>query len=154
MNDPNIVRMNPKPRLAGPSMFDIPGCVKTAKRVYDEIVSVLEEIDSSPLIGRAEFSHISEVVQLPLRRVTHGEYMNALKIIDDFSKSASKIDYRYNASLYIYAGTTIRYRHQQNHEFYNTEMHFIRLGNAAFVSCPFELFLDYGNKIGPAARRR
>lgn len=154
LNDPNIVRMNPKPRLAGPSMFDIPGCVKTAKRVYDEIVSVHEEIDSSPLIGRAEFSHISEVVQLPLRRVTHGEYMNALKIIDDFSKSASKIDYRYNASLHIYAGTIIRYRHQQNHEFYNAEMHFIRLGNAAFVSCPFELFLDYGNKIrarSPAA---
>jgi hypothetical protein len=26
-------------------------------------------------------------------------------------------------------------------------MHFLRLGNAAFVSFPFELFLNYGNLI-------
>ncbi len=147
VSDPNIIRNNPPSRRADPSMFDIPGCQKVAKRLYNEIVSVYGELDFSTLTGETVFRHHAEKVSLPLRRVTVDEYKKALRVIDDFTKAASDFDYRSNAALHVYAGTIVRYRYQQNHDFYDTEMHFLRLGSAAFVSFPFELFLDYGNKI-------
>ena len=108
----------------------------------------------SALISRAEFRHRAEKVALPLRRVSGEEYRKALEIIDNFAKDASDFDYRQNAALHVYAGTIVRYRYQQNHDLYSAEMHFLRLGDVALVSFPFELFLDYGNKIrarSPAA---
>ncbi len=147
INDPNIIRENPTLRRADPSMFDITGCNKVARRVFNEIVAVYDDLDMSLLFGKAEFSHMAEVVQLPLRRVTIEEYKKALDIINDFKKSKKGFDYRSSAELHVYAGTIVRYLYQQDHEFYDTEMHFIRLGGAAFVSFPFELFLDYGNMI-------
>lgn len=147
INDPNIVRNNPKKRNADPSMFDITGCNKIAKRVYNEIVDVYEELDMSALTDETDFYHSIETVKLPLRRVTIEEYKKALEIIDDFAKAKTNFDYRSNATLHVYAGTIVRYNYQQNHDLYDTEMHSIRLGSAAFVSFPFELFLDYGNKI-------
>jgi hypothetical protein len=154
INDPNIIRNNPPARRADPSMFDISGCCRVARRVYNEIVSVYEELDMSALISRAEFRHRAEKVALPLRRVSGEEYRKALEIIDNFAKDASDFDYRQNAALHVYAGTIVRYRYQQNHDLYSAEMHFLRLGDVALVSFPFELFLDYGNKIrarSPAA---
>jgi hypothetical protein len=147
VSDPNIIRNNPPTRRADPSMFDIAGCRKVAKRVFGEIVSVYEELDLSTLTDKVEFRHRAEVVQLPLRRVTIEEYKKALRVIDEFAATASGFDYRESAALHVYAGTIVRYRYQQNHDLYNAEMHFLRFGNTAFVSFPFELFLNYGNLI-------
>jgi len=36
---------------------------------------------------------------------------------------------------------------QQTQEIYNIEYHAVRFGPVAFVTNPFELFLDYGNRI-------
>ena len=128
-------------------MFDIPGCEKVARRVYNEIVSVYEELDFSALSDKAFFRHCVKVVPLPLRRVTTKEYERALGIIRNFAESGAAVNFQKCAELHVYAGTIARYRYQQNHDIYNAEMHFLRLGDAAFVSFPFELFLDYGNKI-------
>ncbi len=147
VDDPNIIRHNPPERLADPSMFDIRGCEKVAKRVYNEIVSVYEELDLSVLTDKAVFRHSAEVVPLPLRRVTTEEYEYALRVIEDFARSGVAVDFRKCAELHVYDGTVARYRYQQNHDTYGAEMHFLRLGDAGFVSFPFEIFLDYGNKI-------
>ena len=57
------------------------------------------------------------------------------------------IDYNNNASLYVYAGTIIRYEEQQTKNIVPIELHTIRLGNIAISNNPFELYLDYGNRI-------
>ena len=52
-----------------------------------------------------------------------------------------------NALVFVHAGVIQRYRQQQFTEVYPIEYHVIRLGDIAIVTNPFELFLDYGNRI-------
>jgi hypothetical protein len=49
--------------------------------------------------------------------------------------------------MHVHAGTVARYNAQQ--EIFNTtiEVHVLKLGNVAFATNPYELFLDYGNQI-------
>jgi hypothetical protein len=49
--------------------------------------------------------------------------------------------------MFVHAGTIRRFREQQYTEVYPVECHVIRLGNIAIVTSPFELFLDYGNRM-------
>ena len=49
--------------------------------------------------------------------------------------------------MHIHVGTIRRFRLQQDTEIFNMELHVIRFGDVAFVTCPFELFLDYGNRV-------
>ena len=49
--------------------------------------------------------------------------------------------------MYVYAGTILRYREQQFKEVYPIEYHVVRFGDVAFATSPFEMFLDYGNRI-------
>jgi len=49
--------------------------------------------------------------------------------------------------MQVYAGIIKRYRDQQYTEVYPVEYHIIRLGDIAIATNPFEMFLDYGNRI-------
>ena len=49
--------------------------------------------------------------------------------------------------LFNYVGVVERYKMQDTTEFYNAEIHIARLGDIAFASFPFDMFLDYGNRI-------
>jgi hypothetical protein len=51
------------------------------------------------------------------------------------------------AEMYVHAGAVNRFRQQQFQETYPVELHILRLGDVALVTCPFELFLDYGNRV-------
>ena len=49
--------------------------------------------------------------------------------------------------MYVHAGTIRRYHQQQFTEIYPIEYHVIRFGDIAMVTNPFELFLDYANRM-------
>ena len=49
--------------------------------------------------------------------------------------------------MFVHVGVIQRYRQQQYTEIYPIECHVIRLGDIAIATNPFELFLDYGNRI-------
>ena len=49
--------------------------------------------------------------------------------------------------MHVYAGTVTRYETQELHDVYPVEVHIARLGDIAFASNSFELFLNYGNQI-------
>jgi len=49
--------------------------------------------------------------------------------------------------MYVHTGTVKRFREQQFTEVFPIEYHVIRLGDIAIATNPFELFLDYGNRI-------
>jgi len=38
-------------------------------------------------------------------------------------------------------------RFEEDRDFYDTEIHVLKLGDMAFVTCPFELYLDYQHRI-------
>lgn len=148
IDDPNVKRPNLLKRKADPSMYDISGCNRVGKRIANEIVSVYEEIEE--LKSDAVFKHKVIHLDLPLRKATMAEYQNAVRELEyyiDKNKDKEAFTYEDNARMHVHAGTIKRFREQQYTEVYPIEYHVIRLGDIAMVTNPFELFLDYGNRI-------
>lgn len=52
-----------------------------------------------------------------------------------------------SAAMHVYAGVAARFDRQQRESLVPCEIHVIRLGDVAFATSPFELFLDYANVI-------
>ena len=125
----------------------VSGCEKIARRLADEIFYAEEEV--TEYVGESELIHKHFMLDLPLRRVTIEEKDRAVKAIEDFAKEIGDgtINFADNARMHVHAGTVARYKAQQ--EIYNTtiEVHVLKLGNMAFATNPYELFLDYGNQI-------
>ncbi len=146
INDPNIERDNVIERTADPSMFDLSGCIKAARRISDEIKYALSEVESYN--ADACIVHKAENIDVPVRRVTIEERDAAeAAIIDFFSKNKGNINFRDVAKLHIHTGTISRYELQQTKDLDTIEVHFIRFGDIAFATNPYELFLDYGNQM-------
>ncbi|MBQ8605226.1 MAG: hypothetical protein IJ408_00675 [Clostridia bacterium] len=147
VHDPNITRANPLKRKADPSMFDLAGMKKTGRRIAREIIDVYED-GLDELITDPEFVHEVHWMQLPVRRVTLAEQAQAEREIETYLRNKpGNVDYNDAASLLFPLGIVDRAKLQDVMEVLDTEVHIIKLGNIAFASNPFELFLDYGNKI-------
>ena len=148
IDDPNVNRPNYIERKADPSMYDISGCNRVGKRVANEIISVYEEI--TDIKSEAIFIHKVIDLDVPLRKVTQTDYHNAVREIEYYvnkNKDKEKFDFVDNAKMHVHAGLIARYREQQNQEVVPIEYHVVRFGDVAFVTNPYELFLDYGNRI-------
>ncbi|MBQ8408924.1 MAG: hypothetical protein IJY39_08680 [Clostridia bacterium] len=145
-NDPNIFRDKVIERRADPSMFDIKGCEKAARRIADEIFYELADVQE--YVTETEIIHKTLNVDLPLRRVTIEEKDKAVAAIKAFfEKCDGFINYEDNARMQIHSGTVARYNLQQTRDMFTIEMHVLKIGDVAFATNPFELFLNYGNQI-------
>jgi hypothetical protein len=148
IDDPNVKRPNYIEHKADPSMYDISGCNRVGKRIANEIISVFEDI--TELKNETFFKHKVLTLDLPLRKVTLSDYNYAVRELEYYiQKNSDKeiFNFEDNARMHVYAGTIKRFREQQFTEIYTIEFHVIRLGNIAIATNPFELFLDYGNRI-------
>ena len=145
IDDPNIKRENYIERKADPSMFEIEGTRKVGKRIANEIISVYEEIEEKQLTP--VFKHESFMLELPLRQVTSEQADEAKKVLESYSRKKGSAAADENAAMHVYAGTLERFEVQQAQKFYPAEIHVFRLGDIVFATNPFELFLDYGNRI-------
>ena len=148
INDPNVKRPNLLKRKADPSMYDISGCNRVGRRIANEIIAVYEEIDE--LKTDAIFVHKVIEGTLPLRKVTMSDYEKAVRELENYiARNSHKESFNYedNARMHVYTGIIKRYREQQYTEVFPVECHIIRLGDIAIATNPFEMFLDYGNRI-------
>lgn len=146
INDPNIQRDRQSHRRADPSMFDDRGCKRVARRIFDEIVYAYSE--AGPYAESAEFIHKTEQFKIPIRRVSDEECASARAAIESFfAGRKGNINFKDNAAMHVHAGTLARYEVQQDLVYDTIELHFIRLGDIAFATDPYELFLDYGNRM-------
>ena len=146
INDPNIIRENVPYRRADPSMFDIKGCIRAARRITDEILYAYEDIEA--YTSDAEFVHKVIALDMPVRRVTIEEKDRALEAITTFfANHKGALTFKDTAAMHVHAGTVTRYEVQQTVNTDEIEIHVLKLGDVAFATCPYELFLDYGNRI-------
>jgi len=148
IDDPNVKRPNPIERKADPSMYDISGCNRVGKRIANEIISVYEEI--TDLKDEAVLIHKVETLDLPLRKATMAEYNHAVREIEYYvqhNKDKGAFNFEDKAKLHVHLGTILRYREQQFTEIYPIEHHIVRFGDISLTTSPFELFLDFGNRI-------
>lgn len=149
INDPNIVRENITARKADPSMFDLSGCARIGRRIATEILFAREEITDADYISDCAFAHKNLTLDMPLRRVTPEEVESAEAAISAFAEKVGDgvINYVDKAKLHVHTGTIARGLVQERIDIVPIEVHFMRLGPVAFATCPFELFLDFGNQI-------
>ncbi|MCQ2401119.1 MAG: hypothetical protein MJ059_04255 [Lachnospiraceae bacterium] len=148
VHDPNLIRHNPPVRKADPSMFDIEGMKKAGKRVAREVIDTFEEGLDEPQTD-VKFEHRHYLMQLPLRRATLAQKIQAEKNIKEYirNKNGADVDFNDLAHLQNDIGILIRFVEQEKKDIYDTEYHCIRMGTVAISSDPFELFLDYANQI-------
>lgn len=148
IDDPNVERIDPIERRADPSMFDVKGLKLVGKRIFNEIVSVYEELEDD-YKDEGILVHETLRMDLPLRRVTIKEYNESVEAIDRFIEKnrGKRFSFKENAALHIYSGNIARYELQKKHNLVPEEIHVIRFGDIAIATNPFELFLDYGNRI-------
>ena len=147
IKDPNVIRENVTLRKADPSMYDIKGTWKIGKRISREIIDVYDDINKDELKSDGMFCHKTMMLDMPVRRVTPAEYEAAKRKIEEFAGKAGEISFADNAAMHVYAGTIARYRAQEEYDLYPVEVHIARLGDIAFATSSFELFLDFGNII-------
>ena len=153
IDDPNIERNDYIERNADPSMFDIEGSNLVGRRIVNEIDMALERVHTK--YDEAVLKHEKLTVDLPLRRVTPAQYEHAKEALGQYAdKVVDHINFDDNAKMYIHTGTIIRYEEQHTRDIYPVEVHIARLGNIAIATNPFELFLDYGNRIRARSRAR
>ncbi len=150
VKDPHITRTNTVLRKADPSMFDIKGCKLIAKRISNEIIEVFEALEKEEIKENPVFIHKAIKIDLPLRKATIAEYEKAIREINyyvDKNRDKETFNFEDKAAMLVYLGTVIRYREQENKETFPIETHIIRLGDIAIATNPFELFLNYGNRM-------
>ena len=153
IDDPNIERNDYIERGADPSMFDIKGSWLVGKRIVNEIVMALEDVEKT--YDEAIFKHEKLTVDLPLRRVTPKDYEEAIEALEKYAgRVKDHINFADNAKMHIHTGTIIRWEEQHKRNIHPVEVHIARLGNIAIATNPFELFLDYGNQIRARSRAR
>ena len=148
IDDPNIKRNDYIERNADPSMFDVSGLKIVGKRISNEIIFA-HELLSNEYKDEGILIHETAKINLPLRRVTKKEYINAVEKIDNFIERnrGKRINFDDNAAMHVYSGIVARYELQKNINVFPIEAHFIRFGDIAIATNPFELFLNYGNQI-------
>ena len=80
-------------------------------------------------------------------KIQIGQVHLLFRLSDFFEKCDGDINYEDNARMQIYSGIVGRYKLQQTMDLYDIEMHVLRIGDVAFATNPYELFLNYGNQI-------
>ena len=149
VDDPHIKHKYPVERWADPSMFDISGLKVVGRRISNEIIAVFDELDKSGMKDEGVLIHETFDITLPLRKVTIAEYNEAVEKIDEYiaNNRGKHANFEDNARLYVYSGIVDRYNMQQKINTFKEEIHVIRFDDIAIATNPFELFLEYGNKI-------
>jgi hypothetical protein len=158
-----------------PNMWDIPGAIEIGNRLMktfnDVYPKAKESIQTKPV-----FRHVVENITLPVRIYTEDEYKKATTIVNEIrSREPADPDSPESAwnrflkemkdnekimeygpwdnkksdfgQLRAYEGVTRGYNSRQSNPEYTFETHVIRLGDVAISTNPFELFVEYGDRI-------
>jgi len=120
---------------------------------FDEVYSwASREIQQEPVVA-----HAVQTVELPKRMVTDADYEQAKQGFAEAQDKAFTFDgtplenLHHNSRIMSgrgrYRRIINRYENQKNEPTLPMEMHVIRIGDIAFASNRFEIFMDYAHRI-------
>ncbi len=155
-----------------PNMWDIDGAVEIGKRLAGLIDETYPEARKA-IQREVVFNHTVRHIDLPTRKYTVEEYEEALMVATKI-RSREPVDSGFpnvawnnflkeikeNENTKEYGpwdnkltdwgqirkkeALIAQYKNQDNDPYCKIELHVIRLGDVAFASNPFELYVDYG----------
>ena len=129
-----------------PSMREEAGLEEMGRRIANAVEYAFHTAQSE-VHREMVFQHHVEELDLPKRKATRAEMENAQKAYDELA--AKHLDPRsYDASFLRRAERTIeRFENQGEDPRFLIDLHVIRLGDIAFSTNPFELFVEWGLQI-------
>jgi hypothetical protein len=117
------------------------------------IASAIEELlpfAKKDIRDTLPFRHITETVRLKKRMVTEEEVKIVKEEMAEIERwkpvNKGEVSQK-SASLWRCLNAIKKYEEQKDNPYTEEEIHLIRLGDIAFATNPFELFLDYGLRI-------
>lgn len=110
---------------------------------------------SKEKIKEAKLLHTVKNVKLPAWKITEEQYLSAKEELEKYSRIGfvetddPKADFEQNTrhSSILTRYETIIKRYESDRDFYEPEIHVIALGDIAFVSNPFELYIAYQHRM-------
>jgi len=148
------------------SMFTVEGMAQQAGRILRESKYTLSTIKPEDIDYNPSVRHIARNISLPLMTVSEEEYRKAKNIYDayeyEYENNDFSADYgdsvplrmRDRMAYAMVAGVVNRYKLQSEKNVIDMEVHGLRLGDAALVTNPFELYQDYGMQIKARSKAR
>ena len=99
-------------------------------------------------------AHLVTKTQLPVWQVSDEQFAQARETYEAGKDKTDSLDSTAYVNWRVSHTLMKRYEHQKEHPNYETELHFLRLGDVAIATNPFELYTEYGTTIksqSPAA---
>lgn len=103
------------------------------------------------------FKHEVMDIKLPMRRVSLEEFKASKRICEDILKRYDmdfntenwyiKLPASAKEEIFISYAVVTRFKLQQEKDFFDVEVHGLRIGNSVLLTNPFELFIEYGMRI-------
>lgn len=147
--DPFLVRDNiQRPRRGDPDMYSVEGAIEIGERIADTVLRKIRKAQNN-MMSDVVLKNEKKILNLPIRKVSETDKVYAKREFENYCIKANKKEFdAYDmAVLHKYAGILKRYEVQETTIFHKAEIHIARLGDIAFATNPFDLFLDYGSRI-------
>lgn len=129
------------------NLWDEPGLLEIAERLLEAIDEVYPAAKSA-LHRQVAFTHVVEDLALPARVVTEQEASQARAEYEALAAKVAPTDGSPDGGRMRRArGVIDRYERQGGDPRFPMELHVLRLGDVAFATNPFEMFLDFGFRI-------
>lgn len=123
-------------------------CDKVACRIADVVKRGFERAGDR-ICYDAVLRHEVEKIVLPLRKVGRAEYEEALAETEAMRARTAgrRLTDEEAKALFEPVGVIARWEEQQATDQYAFAAHFIRIGEVAFATSPFELFVEYSLRV-------
>ncbi len=133
-----------------PNMHELEGAEEIGRRLLCCFEYNLEKAKAG-IVRELEFGHIYKDVPLFIRTVTNDELVKAKaefnEIYNKYNGDISDLPGKDSAALFFAKGIINRAELQSRTTFYDAPVHAMRLGDSAFITNPFELYIEYGMRM-------
>lgn len=133
-----------------PAMSTFEGTDELGRRLVYSFYYDLEKANNN-IVYDFPYQHRFEYLPTRIRTVSEAEYTasNARlqAAMEAHNSDVTSFTTDEKRAISLDAGTVNRYIRQNKNLFYQTPVHIMQIGECALVTCPYELFLEYGLRI-------
>ncbi len=136
------------PRRSDPTVYSVESCMDIGERLAMEIKRISNKVKDT-LVDKAVVRYEKMTLFLPGITVDNETYSKSVKTVRDYLNALGKeeLNNKEMSAISMPLSRIKRYKEQEEQRMHAVDVHVMRLGDIVFATNPFELFLDYGNRI-------
>ena len=133
-----------------PCMTEFEGADELGRRLVWSFLYDRDKADEN-VVYDFPFHHRFEYLPTKIRTVSEAEYAASdarmKAALEEKGGDLSAFTREEKKQLTLDAGTVKRYHRQKESVFYQTPLHVMQIGDCALYTCPYELYLEYGQRV-------